>query len=198
MPRGDFYIDARGLDELVAELKASKGGLRDLRAAWRNVAEDAERDVRRRAPVGSPSAKDGRARRTHHLRDTVRSGATIRGPWVSAGDASTPDIFLHEFGGTSYWYRGGAGSIRAQNRAHRSIAETIARTGARGGHVVYTKRRQPRGYFIWNVAWRLRQRIGRDIHENLSLVLGKHGIPYEMPANPELDITPMVDPGRAA
>lgn len=197
MPTGDFYIDARGLDEVVAALKASKGGAQDLRAAYRNIAEDAKRDVWRRAPVGSASRKDGRGRRAYHLRDTVRSGATIRGPWVSAGDAGTPDIFLHEFGGTSYWHRSGARAIRSTNRAHRSMLDAASRAGVKG-HVVYKKPREPYGYFIWNVAYRLRSRIGRNIHENLSLVLGKHGIPYEMPANPDLGITPMSNPGRAA
>ena len=198
MATGDYYIDASGLEEVARALEQSKGGIRDLRVAYRNIAEDAERYVRRHVPVGTASRKDGYAHGLPGgLRRSVTSGVARSGPWVSAGNRATPYIFVQEFGGASFWHRSGARAIRSQNRAHRSIAEVVERTGIRG-HVVYKKARKPHGYFIWNVAYRLRSQIGRNLHENLSLVLERHGIPYEMPANPALGIQPMANPGRAA
>lgn len=212
MPVADYYIDAGSMDAVVVALKKSRGGTRDLRMAYRNIAEDAGRYVRAHAPVGRSSKKDSRQHAIPgRTRRSVRYGSTINGPWVSAGDESTPDIYLQEFGGTSYWYRGGGmhGQIRQFDteggRSYKHKRRTlvardlgsIAKRYGLGGHVVYTKPRNRMGYFIWNVAFRLRSRIGENLQENLSLVLQKHGIPYEMPSNPELGIGPQLWEGAA-
>jgi len=209
---GGYYIDAGSLDKVIIALKKSKGGVRDQRMAYRNIAEDAGHYVKAHAPVYrgpvdpktpySPGRKAGRSSALPGgLRRSVKWGATIHGPWVSAGDESTPYIYVQEFGGTSFWHRQGKGIIRAANRRHASYAtmgEWGLGQGGSSGHVIYKKERNRRGYFIWNVAYRLRSRIGEHLQENLSLVLQKHGIPYEMPANADIGITPQSWKGRAA
>lgn len=210
MPTGDYYIDDTSLRELREALRESKGGLKDLRGAYRHIAEDAQGDVGRRTPYGRNSPKDSRGHRSPgYLRSTVKSGATINGPWVSAGDARTPDIILHEFGGKSYWHRAGAGAFRSVNRAHEAVsvlqrdsrgrAVTIgtSRVGTKG-HIVYEKKRERRGYFIWNVAFRLRSRIGMRLHDEIGAVCRKHGLPYEMPGNPDIGVTPQTWTGGKA
>lgn len=188
MPVGGYYIEVDGVDELKAGLKGSRGGLRDLRRAYGHVAETAGHDVRRRVPIGSTSSKDGGAHKAlPRLVSTVEWGATINGPWVSA---AREDVYLHEFGGTSFWYRGGGpGLLRGANRRHANVLEAAGRAGIKG-HAVYTKPRNQLGNFIWNVAYRLRHRIGEELHFGIGQVCQMHGLPYQIAADPTLDLSP--------
>lgn len=197
MPVGGYSIEVSGLEEIKTGLKASRGGARDLRRAYGHVAETAGHYVRRHVPVGSGSAKDGAGHLPPgHLRGTVRWGATVNGPWVSAGDGETTYLVLQEFGGTSFWHRGGRGALRAANRGHVAIESLGISKG--GGHTVYKKPRNPLGYFIWNTGYRLRSQIGEQLHFGLGQALRMHGLPYEMPASPALDLSPQTWNGRAA
>lgn len=189
MATGDYYIEAKGLDQLVESLVNVKGGLKDLRSAWQEIAEDAGHYVKAHAPVGSPHKHDSK---THPapggLRDSVKWGAAAkRGPWVSAGNQDTPYLFVQEFGGKAFWSKSGRGALRASNRAHRGALDAASRAGIKG-HVIYEKARNRRGYFIWNTAYRLRTRIGKYTYEGIGNVCRKHGLPYEMPSNTTLDI----------
>lgn len=204
MPVGGYSIEVHGLEELKDGLRGSRGGLRDLRRAYGHVAETAGHYVRARVPMGSASSKDGAGSPPPgHTRSTVRWGATVNGPWVAAGDERTP-IHLLEFGGTSYWYRGGGmrGLIRrldtAGGRSYkhkqrtllpRDLGSIAARYGV-SGHVIYRKPRRPLGNFIWNVGYRLRSRIGEELHFGVGQVCAMHDLAYEMPGDPALDIQP--------
>lgn len=195
MPLGGYAIEAHGLDELKEGLRGSRGGLRDLRRAYAHIAETAGHHVRARAPIGSASAKDGAGHLPPgYLKASVRWGATINGPWVSAGADPEFPLTLQEFGGTSFWHRGGRGAIRAANRGHAAITSLGISKGA--GHVVYKKPRNPLGYFIWNVGYRLRGPIGEQLHFGIGQVCRMHDLPYEMPASPALELTPQAWNGR--
>lgn len=188
MPGGGYGLTMPGLDELKAGLKGSAGGLRDLRSAFGYMAETMERNVRKNLSLSvhySGSAKDGAAHKAlPKLSSTIESGATINGPWVKM---EREDLFLHEFGGKSFWSRAGSGTLRSLNRRHESMLDAVARHGI-SGHVTYTKPRNETGNFIWNVGFRERTALGEQLHFGISTVCNKHGLPYEMPADPTLGI----------
>lgn len=165
MAAGGYYIEASGLQELKEALRGVRGGLKDLRAVYQTLAAVVAEDITRRAPVGRASPKDSRVHlQPGYLRDTVRSGATVRGPWVSIGDERTGYLTIQEFGGASTWRRGSS------------------------SHVIYVKPRQRRGYFVWNAPWRKRREIGETLYAGIGELCRRHGLPYDMPANPELGI----------
>ena len=123
MPLGGYAIEAHGLDELKEGLRGSRGGLRDLRRAYAHIAETAGHHVRARAPIGSASAKDGAGHLPPgYLKASVRWGATINGPWVSAGADPEFPLTLQEFGGTSFWQ---------EDRGSRAYFLTACALGAR-------------------------------------------------------------------
>lgn len=196
MPGGGFYITATGVDQLKAALKGSRGGIRDLRNVYRGMAETMGHDVQFRVPLGSTSSKDGGAHKSlPRLANTIEWGATIRGPWVKA---EREDVYLHEFGGTSFWYRGsGAGSLRGANRRHANVVEAASRAGI-SGHTVYTKPRNQLGNFIWNVAFRKRSALGDQLYSGIRTVCAAHGLDVELGGDLGLQVTPAAWHGEDA
>lgn len=192
MPGGGYGINVQGLEELKSALKGSAGGLRDLRAAFGYMADTMNRSVHRHLAMSvhyGGSAKDGAGHKTlPKLASTIQSGATINGPWVQAGEGRN-DVFLHEFGGSSRWYRGESGTLQTVviGTSKRGHDITRVRRASRG-HVVYTKPRSRNGNFIWNVGFRERSALGEQLHFGLSQVCTMHGLPYEMPGDPALDL----------
>jgi hypothetical protein len=202
-----YSVQVQGLKELKDGLRGSRGGFRDLRSVYSDIASDAAEYVMNqigRSVHYSGSSKDGAAHKAlPKLVSTVDWGATVNGPWVFM---EREDLFLQEFGGTSYWYsaagmRGlirqldtGGGRGRHKGKSYgpwapRDLTSIAARAGV-GGHQVYTKPHDNYGRFIWNTPFRLRSPIGAALYTGISSVCEKHGIYVQMPADPSLDLTP--------
>lgn len=197
MPAGGYYVRVTGLDELKTALRGARGGMRDLRRVYGVMAETMGHDVQRRVPIGSTSSKDGGAHKSlPRLASTVQWGATVRGPWTSV---DREDVYLHEFGGTSFWYRGqgGAGSLRGANRRHATVIEAASRSGI-SGHSVYTKPKTPLGNFIWNVGFRKRSELGEQLYFGIQAICAMHDLDVELDGNLGLDITPSMWAGQDA
>lgn len=192
MAGGGYGVTVRGLDELKVALKGTAGGVRDLRRAFRPMAETMERSVNRHLDMNvhyGGSGKDGAGHKAlPKLSSTIQSGVTINGPWVKMERA---DLYVHEFGGTSFWYRSGGvpGLLRGANRRHANVTEAATRAGI-SGHAVYQKPRISNGRFLWNVGFRERSALGEQLQFGLAAVCNKHGLPYEMPGNPALGLSP--------
>jgi hypothetical protein len=196
--KGGYYIEAN-TDDLKEALRGVKGGLNDLRAAYREIAEWLKPDIARYVPIyglqhsrakDSSFAHDGRSHPPPgNLFRTLETGATINGPWARIGGHDATYAILQEFGGTSFWHGSGRGTLRASNRAHRSAEEAASRAGIKG-HVIYKKPRAKYGYFIWNAGYRNRMRLGSSLYGAIRDVCAKHGLLLEVPANPALDIKP--------
>lgn len=189
MPGGGYGVSVQGIEELKAALKGSAGGLRDLRAAFEYMAETMGHNVRSHVPIGHTSPKDGGAHKSlPRLVNTVRTGASVNGPWVQM---EREDLYLHEFGGASRWYRGSSGYLAPVTIGISKRGHDITRMKRIGnGHTVYTKPRTREGNFLWNVGFRERTELGEQLHFGLSTVCQKHNLPYEMPADPTLPLRP--------
>ena len=65
--------------------------------------------------------------------------------------------------------------------------------GGASGHIIYKKPREPRGYFIWNVAYRLRSRIGKTYMDNLREIAARNALSLEVVSD-HLDIEQLPKP----
>lgn len=175
MATGGFYVDASGLTELADSLARTAGGVRDLSKVYKAIGKKAELYVKTHQPIYGGSPKDSRTHPPPGFMQSRTNGGGGKTAWVEV--RNVPYIYVQEFGGSSYWYRGPAGLLRAMNRAHRSMAGTKV-NGT--GHVIYKKPRRPKGYFIWNVAWRLRSAIGRELTTGIQNIGLKHGLKMDV------------------
>jgi hypothetical protein len=173
MPVGGYYIDKHEIDEFAAKLNAVAGSTKDLTRVYSKIGKHAENYVRGQEPIYAGPTK-GR-RETIHLQDHTKGGGGQRGAYVRI--SGVPYLYVQEFGGTSYWYRGGAGVLRKVNRGHRALGTGI---GVQGGHPIYRKPRRALGYFIWNVAWRLRTFIGGSLTAGIQQISESHGIQMDI------------------
>jgi len=194
MPVGGYYIEVDGADELKCALEGTASGIRDLSRAHREIGKMAGAYVKAHEPLPSGGAgRAGHNRGTYDgmLQASTRGGGGKSGAYVQA---AAPYLFVQEFGGTSFWHKSGAGTLRAANRAHVKVTHAAAATGTRG-HVIYKKPRRGAGYFIWNVAFRLRSRIGRQYMDDLERIGQSHGLGIET-TSANLDIEAMPGPTR--
>ena len=171
MAVGGFYIDKRELDEFEHALMETAGKITDLTKVYRNIGKKAGLYVKVHEPIYAGPTK-GR-QKTVHLQDRTRGGGGKAGAFAVVSGVDY--LFLQEFGGSSFWHRGGAGSLRKLNKGHRALSKLGAK-----GHIVYKKARNPRGYFIWNVAWRLRSFIGRELCTGIQEIGGRYGIAIDI------------------
>ena len=195
MPIGGYYLEVQGADELKRALQGTARGIKDLSKAHRAIGKMAAESARSSAPVGSGSSKDGRGHAPPgFLRGRISGGGGKAGAYVQAVTEPFHYLYVQEFGGTSFWYRGAAGSLRASNRGHLTNAIAASRAGI-SGHPIYRKGRQPRGYFIWNVAWRMRREIASRYSMELEQIAAVNGLELEMTGG-DLGLTPLPPPGR--
>ena len=191
MAAGGFYIDSSDLDRFALRMKGMRGAFKDMRSVHERVARRAAVDVKMRAPLGKRSAKDSRSHMPPgYLKRSIRGRATRSNAYVSAGAPHMGYLFLQEFGGSAYWHTGGRGSLRATNTGHAAVKQfgkaVLVGLYSEHGHIVYQKSRKPRGYFIWNVAFRLRSTIAVMYCKGLAEVGAKHGISVTAAASPSL------------
>jgi len=166
MPTGGFYVDAEGFKELIHGLEGTERGLKDLKKIYGEMGRHAGLYVLAHEPVyGGPTK--GR-HNTVHLQDHTKGGGGANA-WARV--TGVPYLFVQEFGGTSFWHKGASGSLRRANRGHASFA----RQGAKG-HAIYRKARNPRGYFLWNVWWRLRSYVGEKMTTGIQAISEKNGL----------------------
>ena len=200
MPKGGYYIEA-DTRAFVDELKRTEHGIRDLKAAYREMATWIERDVAKHVPVyGGQHSRAKAGSKSHdgaghpapgNLLRTLRSGATQTGPYVRVGGPEAPYAQLQEFGGTSFWHRGKEAKFHGFKAGARARGYfTTSYRGEISKHTIYKKQRSRYGYFIWNAGYHLRDKLGRWFYEAIRDVAAKHSIPIEVPANTSLDIRP--------
>lgn len=203
MAHGPYYYRMQGakvvrkqLEEMAREVGGKGAG---LKPAYQHIADLAASDVRKHAPMGRPSRKDSAKHlRPGSLKAGIRGHATQTGASVIA--QWDGPLILQEFGGKAYWHRYGSGELRGLfgGRAISDLGggqigwwETYSsrgRTKARGlstgatasGHIVYAKPRAKFGYFIWNVAWRLREEIGTQLALGVRKVANDAGLEIEI------------------
>ena len=192
MPVGGYWLEVEGADELKRALEGTARGIKDLSKAHREIGKMAGVYVKANEPL--PGGYGGRAGHNRGTRDgdlqaSTKGGGGKAGAYVQA---ATPYLFVQEFGGTSFWYRGASGSLRAANRAHVNVKAAAATAGMHG-HAIYKKGRNPRGYFIWNVAYRLRSRIGGIYMSNLQAIAASNGLNLEVTSR-DLDIEQLPKP----
>ena len=153
--------------------------------AHREIGDRARVYVRAKAPAGYFGGKDGRGSPPQGaIRSSIRGGATPTSAWVSAGRGkSTPHLMMQEFGGGVVWHNAGkgVGFKRTRKRSQTGSFTTHHKSGVRS-HLIYKKARAPRGYFIWNTAFRLRSFIGTTLASGISDTAAKHGIAIDMAA----------------
>ena len=182
---GAFYIDKGGLDDFERALIQMTGGVKDLSKVYRSIGKKAGMYVKTHEPIYAGSSKDSRAHKPPgYMQSKTRGGGGKTGAFAIVSQVDY--LFLQEFGGSSFWHRGVAGSVRKANKGHLSHAAQLA-AGKAKGHIVYKKPRQPRGYFIWNVAYRLRSVIGRELCTGLQDIGSKYGIVLDIESS-ALDI----------
>jgi hypothetical protein len=170
MSTGGFYIEEKGLQELVRGLEATDRGLKDLKKIYGEMGRHAGLYVKGHEPVYGGPTKGRQV--TIHLQDHTKGGGG-KNAWASV--SGVPYLIVQEFGGTSFWHKGGAGSLRKLNRGHRSFAAQGAK-----GHPIYKKPRNPKGYFIWNVWWRLRSYTGEKLTSGIQDISEKNGLHMEI------------------
>ena len=196
MPIGSYYLEVQGADELKRALLATERGIKDLSKAHRAIGKMAGEYVKANEPL--PSYSGGKNGRGHMppgwLQSNTKGGGGKAGAYVQASSEPEHYLYLQEFGGTSFWHGGGKGAVRAANRAHSTNSVAASRAGIRG-HVVYKKARNRRGYFIWNVAYRLRSRIGAEYARNLEEIAARNNLPLVMTST-NLGLEPLPPPGR--
>lgn len=190
MPVGGFYIEVEGADELRRALEGTERGIKDLSKAHRAIGRLAAENVRKHAPVGSGSSKDGAGHAPPgFLKARTTGGGGKAGAYVQTVTEPFHYLYVQEFGGTSFWHKGAAGSLRAANRAHVSFA----RLGAKG-HPIYKKARNSRGYFIWNVAWRMQDVLARQYEMDLKQIGAANDLDIEFTGG-SLGLEPEPKPG---
>ena len=208
MPVGGYYIKLDGADELRRALEGTERGIKDLSRAHRTIGQELSRDVLRREPLssgGNNRAGHNRGTTDGYLQMHTKGGGGKTGAYV---EAEAPYVYLQEFGGTSFWYS--SGGMRGQVRAFDTFGGTsykhkmrkvpprdlasIAKRWGLSGHTVYTKPRNTWGYFIWNVAYRLRDRIGREYWRELQSIAARENINLEI-ASGSLGLEPEEAPG---
>lgn len=156
---GGYFIKVEGLQELIKGMEGSAKGLRDLTRLNRTIAMNAMADVRRRTPVyhgGHKGTIPGL------LRSQISSDGNRRSAWVQINN---PEGFLRmqEFGGSSYWYR----------------KHSLKGSGKTTGHIIYKKKRDRYGYFIWNVAYRIRGKLSRIYVKGIVDICQRNGVAME-------------------
>lgn len=176
MAVGGYYIDAEGLDELRRALAETATGFKDMSKLYRAIGKRAELYVKTNSPMYAGSPKDSRSHPPPGFMQSKTRGGGGKTAYVSV--SNVPYIFVQEFGGASFWHRSGAGAGRAIKRAVR--ARSYSNMKMSGGHVIYKKPRRRRGYFIWNVAYRLRSFIGETFTEGLQEIAAKHGLAMDV------------------
>lgn len=171
MPVGAWYVDMSELDEFTEALRATAGDIKDLTKVYREIGKKTGLYVKYHEPVYAGPTK-GR-HNTVHLQDRTKGGGGKGGAYASVSKVDY--LYVQEFGGTSFWHKGAAGSLRKANKGHKSYAKMGAK-----GHVIYKKPRRSLGYFIWNVAFRMRSYIGETMCQGLSDIAAKHDISMEL------------------
>jgi hypothetical protein len=178
MPVGGWYVDQSELTEFTEALRETAGDIKDLTKVYREIGKKAGQYVKYHEPIyGGP---DKGRHNTVHLQDRTKGGGGKGGAYASI--TKVDYLYVQEFGGTSFWHKSGAGSLRKSNRAHKSYAQMGAK-----GHVIYKKPRRSLGYFIWNVAFRMRTYIGETLCGGLVDIAAKHDIDMDI-AESYLDI----------
>ena len=193
MPLGGYYLEVQGADELKRALVGTARGIKDLSRAHRAIGKMVGDYARANAPEGHGSSHDGRGHApAGFLKARTTGGGGAAGAYVQAVTEPFHYLMVQEFGGTSFWHKGAAGSLRT--KAHRGNAAQAARAHTHG-HAIYKKPRQPRGYFLWNAPWRIRSRIGNEYAMALSQIAVANGIEIEW-MDRNLDFDPLPAPGR--
>lgn len=188
MARGGYFIGVKGMEEFVAALEQTADGMHDLDAVHARIGKLSEDWVREHVPVGRASDKDSSTHKPPgYLRSTVLGGHGKWGAWVQMKDESGV-LTLQEWGGKSVWKRGASTKWSGTKPRSRSTGYfTVSYKGAGTSHFMYSKLRKPRGYFIWNAGFYLRDEIGRLLSEGIAEVAAKHGIVVDV-ATGALDI----------
>ena len=191
MASGAFVLKVEGIDQLKAGLAGTARGIKDLSAANRAIGRMAADYVRAHEPVGHASSHDsGQHAPAGYLRARTSGGGGKAGAFVQATTEPFHYLIVQEFGGTAFWHQSGAGKLRTA--AHRGNVATAQRLGVRG-HAIYRKARNPLGYFIWNVAYRIRGPISDAYSMNLEQIAVANGLKLDMqPGN--LGLEPMPKP----
>lgn len=209
MATGAFYIDRSALDEFARRLTQVAGHSRDLSRLYRKIGKHAEAYVIANEPVYAGSSKDSSTHKPPgYMQSQTKGGGGKRGAYVRISGVEY--LSLQEFGGTSYWYRGGGmrGLIRqfdteggrSYKHKHRKLLprdlSSIAARYGLGGHTVYKVPRNPKGRFVWNVAYRIRGYIGITLCGGLQEISIKRGIEMEI-GDTNLDIRESYLTGRS-
>jgi hypothetical protein len=187
MARGGFYIDRTELDRFAVKLKEVAGHTRELDRVYRRIGKHAEAYVIAHEPIYAGSPKDSSSHKPPgYMQSQTKGGGGKRGAYVQIRDVDY--LFLHEIGGTSYWHRGGRGTLRKLGgRRHSGDLASVAGRHGAGGHTVYRVPRNPKGRFIWNVAYRLRSYIGLTLCQGIQVISAKRGIAMDI-TDANLDI----------
>lgn len=201
MAAGGYALKVQGADEVAAALKASGQGVRDLSRINTEIAHRAHMKVAADAPVykgqNSMSKKPAHGSTARfEIMDSIKDSHGPKRASVSAG--GQPYFFIQEFGGTSYWYRGGGGGALRKLGGHFGVEAgggylSVGRASVRG-HVIYRKPRKSRGYFIWNVAYRLRSFIGNTYMKGLDSICTENGLDVDFNASADLDLDAKTSP----
>lgn len=171
MATGGYFIHEEGLTILKDGLDSTARGMKDMANMYGEIGRHAGMYVMGKEPIYAGPAK-GR-RETIHLQDHTKGGGG-KTAWVKV--SGVPYLMVQEFGGSSYWYRGGGpGLVRALNRGHKSHAALGAKVNGTG-HIIYRKDRKPRGYFLWNVWWNLRSYVGEKMTTGIRAISERNGL----------------------
>ena len=166
MGTGAFFIEEKGLEELLRGLEGTERGVKDLKKLYGELGRRAGLYVKVHEPIYAGPTKGRQV--TIHLQDHTKGGGG-KSAWAKV--SGVPYLILQEFGGTSWWHKGAAGSLRKLNRGHVSFEKQGV-----GGHAIYKKKRNPKGYFIWNVWWRLRHEVGVKLTAGIKDIAEKNGL----------------------
>lgn len=189
-------MKVEGLVELEKALKDTPDGLKDLRTIHRELVAVAAEKVRADVPIyrGQHSrAKPEKIRRGSHtwlgtayLASKITKSSALNTGWVAD---EAPYLIVQEFGGSSYWHRGGVHGMREKSHGRVwnlgggviGVGKTkhIAKGNKRKGQIIYTKPRREMGYFLWNVAYRKRLALSAVYERGLNAILTKHGLKIE-------------------
>lgn len=181
MPVGGYYFDRTELDSFARKLEQYAGSIKDLTKLYREIGKYAAEYVKVHEPL--PSYDHSKNSSTHlpdgYMQSKTKGGGGKYGAWVTISDV--PYLMLQEFGGGSRWYRGESHFyykkiIGVTKRGHLKTRNARANYG----HIIYTKARERDGYFIWNVAYRLRDWIGATMTSQLKVMAEEHGLLSEV------------------